>query len=290
MLKLILIFFLLLTLSCSSKQEEKINYYDDLYNTNTLNDSELFENANELIKLNQFELALIELDKLEVLFPNSNLSKKGMLTTAYIFFLQEEYEKARAISENYKKYFPGSVDIAYANYLDAMTYFILIKKTNFSQKSAIIALEKFNFILNAYPNSSYEIDIITKVQIIQNNLADHKLITAKYYIGKNNNEAALIYLKDIFNNYSNSSSIEETLYLISKIYFSINEEKLAKKYASILAYNFPESSWYDKTYKILNEIEINEIEDKWYEKYNPIKILKRNEKEIYNSTEIQAIE
>ena len=213
-----------------------------------------------------------------------------MLTTAYIFFLQEEYEKARAISENYKKYFPGSVDIVYANYLDAMTYFILIKRTNFSQKSAIIALEKFNFVLNAYPNSSYEIDIITKIQIIQNNLADHKLINAKYYIDKNNNEAALIYLKDIFNNYSNSSSIEETLYLISKIYFSINEEKLAKKYASILAYNFPESSWYDKTYKILNEIEMNEIEDKWYEKYNPIKILKRDKEEIYNNTEIQAIE
>ena len=28
----------------------------------------------------------------------------------------------------YKKYYPGSKDIVYANYLDAMTYYVLMKK------------------------------------------------------------------------------------------------------------------------------------------------------------------
>ena len=30
------------------------------------------------------------------------------------------------------------------------------------------ALEKFNFILNAYPNSNYEIDILTKIKLLNN--------------------------------------------------------------------------------------------------------------------------
>ncbi len=289
MIRLILIFFAFITLSCSSKDEVNINLEENLYLDNSANDEELFINANDLIKNSQYDLALIELDKLEVLFPNSDLNKKGLLTSAYIYFLKEDYEKSRAISENFKKYYPGSVDIVYANYLEAMTYFILIKKTNFSQENATKAQEKFNFILNAYPNSSYEIDIITKIQIIQNNLADHKLVTAKYYIDKKNKEASLIYLKDIFNNHSDSIYIAETLYLITEIYFSMDEKELAKKYASILAFNFPDNYWYEKTYKILNELEIKKIDDKWYEKFNPIKLLIRDKEENNYNKSIQSI-
>ena len=288
MLKLILICFIFITLSCS-KDDEVINSLDEnLYIDNTLDDKELFKKANEYIQNNQYDSALIELDKLEVLFPNSDFNKKGMLTSAYIYFLKKEYERSRAISENYKKYYPGSQDIAYANYLDAMTYYILIKKTNFSQQNATTALEKFNFILNAYPNSNYEIDIITKIQVIQNILADNKLVTAKFYIDKKNREASLIYLKEVFDNHKDSIYIAETLYLLTETYFAINERELAKKYASILAYNFPDSQWYEKTYKILNELEIK-TDEKWYEKFNPIKILVRN-REKKNNSSIQSIE
>ena len=289
MLKLILIFFIFFTLSCSNNDEVNINESENLYIDNTSDDRELFVKSKEYIKKQQYELALIELDKLEVLFPNSDFNKRGLLTSAYIYFLKEDYEKSRAIAENYKKYYPGSDDIAYANYLEAMTYFIVIKKTNFSQQNAIIALDKFNFILNAYPNSDYEIDIITKIQIIQNNLADHKLVTAKYYYDKENKEASLIYLKEIFENHSDSIYIAETLYLITKIYHEIDEKELARKYASILAYNFPNNFWYEQTYNILNDLEINELDEKWYEKFNPIKILDRN-REKNTNTSIQPIE
>ena len=282
-----------ITISCSKDDEVNSNLNENLYIDNTSNDKELFEKANEYLEDKQYDLALIELDKLEVLFPNSDFNKKGLLTSAYIYFLKEEYEKSRAISENYKKYYPGSSDMAYASYLEAMTYFIMIKKTNFSQQNAMLALEKFNFILNAYPNSNYEIDIITKIQIIENILADHKLVTAKFYLDKKNREASLIYLKEIFDKHKDSIHIVETLYLITESYFVINEKELARKYAAILAYNFPDSIWYGKAYKLLNELEINEVEDKWYEKFNPIKILVRDrENNIENDkkTLIQAIE
>ena len=293
MFKPILIFFIFITISCSQDDDVSNNLNENLYNDNTSNDKELFEKANEFLKDEEYELALIELDKLEVLFPNSDFNKKGLLTSAYIYFLKEEYEKSRAISENYKKYYPGSNDMVYANYLEAMTYFIMIKKTNFSQQNAIIAREKFNFILNAYPNSNYEIDIITKIQLIENILANHKLVTAKFYLDKKNREASLIYLKEIFDKHKDSIHIVETLYLITESYFVINEKELARKYAAILAYNFPDSIWYDKAYKLLNELEINEVEDKWYEKFNPIKILVRdreNNNENDKKTLIQAIE
>lgn len=289
MYKAILIFISIFIISCSSNDKEDIISDQSLYENNLLEDYELYEKANDYIASGQLDLALIELDKLEVLFPSSKYASKGMLITAYIHFLDEEYEKTRAIAESYKKYYPGSKDRVYANYLEAMTYYVLIKKSQYSQKNSELAIQNFNFILNAFPNSKYEIDIITKIQIIENTLAEHKLSAAKFYLNKKNINASLVYLKDIFYNYNTSLSIEETLYLLVKIYDLIDEIEIAKSYASILAYNFPESKWYKLSYNIINNIDEDlSGDDKWFEKYNPIKIF-INKQEV-DDFEIQRID
>ena len=244
----------------------------NLYENNNLDDFELFNKANINIESNQLDLALVDLDKLDVLFPSSLYANKGLLLKAYIYFLKEDYEKTRAISESYKKYYPGSKDITYANYLEAMTYYILIKKPEYSQKNSYNAMEKFNFILNAYPNSTYEIDIITKMQIVDNNIAANKLSTSIFYLNKKNISGALIYLKDIFNNHSSSLAIEEALYYIVKIYDLLDEDDLAKEYAAILAYNFPNGKWYEMSYNLLNDIKMKENKETWFSKYDPIKL------------------
>ena len=287
-MKPILCLLLFLFISCASNDTSELELNQNLYENNTLEDFELFENVNKFINSGEYELALIELDKLEVLFPSSPYSNKGMLLNAYIHFLKKDYEKTRALAENYKKYYPGSKDIVYANYLDAMTYYILIKKPDYSQKDAFTALDKFNFILNAYPNSKYEIDIITKIQVIDNNLAMNKLSTAKFYLDKKNINGALIYLKDIFENHSSSLSIEETLFLLVKIYKSLKEDEISKNYAAILAYNFPDSEWYRKSYNLINDIEIKNNQKNWFEKFNPIKLIKNSKEE--ENIEIQIIE
>ena len=287
-MKPILCLLLFLFISCASNDTSELELNQNLYENNTLEDFELFENTNKFINSGEYELALIELDKLEVLFPSSPYSNKGMLLNAYIHFLKKDYEKTRALAENYKKYYPGSKDIVYANYLDAMTYYILIKKPDYSQKDAFTALDKFNFILNAYPNSKYEIDIITKIQVIDNNLAINKLSTAKFYLDKKNINGALIYLKDIFENHSSSLSIEETLFLLVKIYKSLKEDEISKNYAAILAYNFPDSEWYRKSYNLINDIEIKNNQKNWFEKFNPIKLIKNSKEE--ENIEIQIIE
>ena len=288
-MKLILsLLTLFIFVSCTSNDTSDFDLNQNLYENNKLEDFELFENANKFISQGEYDLALIELDKLEVLFPSSPYSNKGMLLNAYINFLKKDYEKTRALAENYKKYYPGSKDIVYANYLEAMTYYVLIKKPDYSQKDAYTALDKFNFILNAFPNSKYEIDIITKIQIIDNNLAIDKLSTAKFYLEKKNINGALIYLKDIYENHSSSLSIDETLYLLVNIYKSIKEDEIAKNYAAILAYNFPKSKWYEKSYNIINELEIETNDESWFEKFNPIRLIKNNKEE--ENIEIQIIE
>ena len=289
MKKPILILLSLFIISCSSNDKDEYKNDQSVYENNTLKDFELFELANSYISSKQFELALIELDKLEVLYPSSPFASKSMLVTAYIHFLDKDYEKTRALAEMYKSYYPGSNDIVYANYLEAMTYYVLMKKSDYSQEQTYKAMEKFNFILNAYPNSKYEIDILTKIKLINNNLAAEKLSIAKFYLDKGNTNGSLVYLIDIFKNHSSSLSIEETLFLITKIYFSLGEYELAKNYASILAYNFPKSNWYKKSYNLINGLDDINNDKKWFEKFNPIKLLKQDEENYSNNSSIQPI-
>ena len=290
MKKTILILLSFFIISCSTNDKDEYQNDQSLYENNNLNDYQLFNLANEFISSNQLDLALIELDKLEVIYPTSKYANKGKLVAAYIHFLKKDYERTRALAEMYKNHYPGSEDIAYANYLEAMTYYVLMKKSNYSQENTNKALEKFNFILNAFPNSNYEIDILIRIKLINNILAAEKLEVAKFYLDKGNFNGSLVYLLDIFNNHSSSLSIEETLYLITKIYYSFDEHELAKKYASILAYNFPQSEWYLKSYNLINDLNDVSDDEKWYEKFNPIKIFKQYDEVDSNNTSIQPIE
>ena len=286
--KLILSFLVIFFISCSSNDTTDIALDQNLYEGNKLEDYELFEKSNAFISSNELDLALKELDKIDVLFPSSSYANKGMLLSAYIYFLKKDYEKTRAIAQNFKKYYPGNKNIVYANYLDAMTYYVLIKKPDYSQKNSYKALEKFNFIINAYPNSRYEIDIITRLKILDNNIAANKLTTAKFYFDKNNYNGALIYLKDIFQNHNSSLSIQETLYYLTKIYKYIDEIDIAKEYAAILAYNFPKSIWYEKSYNLINDLETQQNKKSWFNKFNPIKLFINDQNE--EKSEIQKID
>ena len=288
MRKLILSFLVIFFISCSPNDTTDIALDQNLYEGNKLEDYELFEKSNAFISSNELDLALKELDKIDVLFPSSPYANKGMLLSAYIYFLKKDYEKTRAIAQNYKKYYPGNKNIVYANYLDAMTYYILIKKPDYSQKNAYKAFDKFNFLINAYPNSRYEIDIITRLKILDNNIAANKLSTAKFYYDKNNYYGALIYLKDIFQNHNSSLSIQETLYNLTKIYKYIDEIDIAKEYAAILAYNFPNSIWYEKSYNLINDIEIQQNKKGWFNKFNPIKLFINDQND--EDSEIQKID
>ena len=286
----ILILLTFLVISCSGNDKDEYENVQSVYENNKLKDFELFELANRYINSKQFELALKELDKIEVLYPSSPYASKSMLLTAYIHFIDKDYEQTRVLAEMYKNYYPGSKDIIYANYLEAMTYYVLMKKSEYSQEQTYKALEKFDFILNAYPNSKYEIDILTKIKLINNNLAAEKLSIAKFYLNKDNTNGSLVYLIDIFNNHSLSLSIEETLFLLTKIYYSIDEYELAKNYASILAYNFPTSNWYQKSYNLINGLEDINDDKNWFERFNPIKLLIEKEESYYNDNSIQPLE
>ena len=272
--------------SCINREEEVIETFtENIYDQVFLLDKELFEKANDQIAEGNYDLAIETLDKLEVVYPNSEFSEKSRLLTGYIYFLKGEYEKTRTTAENFIKYYPGNENLVYAYYLDALTYYILIKEPEYDQFDTVKALNKLTFIQNAFPESEYDQDILIKINVLNNTYSEHLLSLGNYYYSQGLMLPALQYYLQIYNEYSQYFAVEEALLNIVKIYLSIEEEALAIKYASILGYNFSESKSYEKAYKLIKKIDQETQVEKWYEKFNPKKLFRKkveeNEKKWY---------
>ena len=82
-MKLILIILLNLAIfSCSKQSPLDLELPNDSLENNNLKDFEIFERANILIDDNQLDLALIELEKLEIIYPGSMYTRKSILLNA----------------------------------------------------------------------------------------------------------------------------------------------------------------------------------------------------------------
>ena len=138
-----------------------------------------------------------------------------------------------------------------------MTEYVIIKKPSYDQKNTKEAKKKLMFINNAFPGNKYEQDIILKLNIINNSLAEQLLLIGKYYEKSKEYAIAINYYLEIFNEFENTLVIEETLYLIIKNYLKLDEKKLAVKYGSILGFNYPNGKWYKNSYSLLKNINSN---------------------------------
>ena len=272
--KILIIVICLLAVSCN--RPTKVIEESIKYENNIREDYELFENANQELRLKNYEEAISELDKIQIFFPNSKYSAKARLMISYINFINGEYEKTKASTESFIKYYPGNENVVYAYYLNAMTDYVLIKKPEFDQENTEETKKKLIFINNAFPDNKYKQDIILKLNIVNNSLAEQLLGIGKFYENNEDYAIALNYYLEIFKDYQETLVIEEVLYRIIKIYLILDEKELATRYASILGYNYSESKWYKKSYNLIKNIK-DEIEEnyKWYERLNPIKLIKR---------------
>ena len=224
--KILIIMFCFLVLSCSktSKEVESLSKYDN----NIREDYELFENANQELQEKSYDEAISKFDKIQIVYPNSKYAAKARLMISYINFINEEYEKTKASTENFIKYYPGNKDIIYAYYLNAMTDYALIKKPNFDQTNTKEAKKKLNFINNAFPNNKYKQDIILKLNIIDNSLAEQLISIGKYYENNKDYTVALNLYLEIYRDFQRTLVIEETLYLMIKIYLLLGNALLMK--------------------------------------------------------------
>ena len=191
--------------------------------------------------------------EVESLMPQDKWASKASLMASYSEYSRNAYSNAIFNLERHMKYYPADKNIPYAHYLIAMCYYEQILDEKKDLKPLLKAKEKFEFVMQMYPNTDYATDARFKIDLIIDQLAAKEMSIARYYMKTEKWIPALNRLKIVVDQYDKTIFVEEALHRLVEIYYRLGLLEEAKRAASILGYNYRSGDWYKRSYKVFNK-------------------------------------
>ena len=189
----------------------------------------------------------------ELLYPQSEWASKSVLLAAYAFYSQNYYQRSIDELERFIRKYPNHKNMDYAHFLLAMCYYENIIDEKKDLEPLLLSKQKFEFILENYPDTDFAQDAKFKIDLIQDVMASKEMYIGKYYLKKEKWVAAINRFKNILQKYETTIYVEEAIHRLVETNYKIGLEDEAEKYANLLGYNYQSSQWYEQSYKIFNK-------------------------------------
>ena len=259
---LVLFLSIFLLFSCSKKNNKQVI-------TSEPSDQELavdvYAEAVEALKDGDAFYAAKKFKEVETLIPQSKWATKASLMAGYADYSRSAYSNSIFNLERHINNYPADENIPYAHYLIAMCYYEQILDEKKDLKPLLQAKEKFEYIMETFPDTDYAMDSRFKVDLIIDQLAAKEMSIARFYMKTEKWIPALNRLKIVVEKYEKTIFVEEALHRLVEVYYHLGLENEAKQAATILGYNYQSGDWYKRSYRV------------FYKKYKPKKIKKKKE-------------
>ena len=246
--KLVYLFLIITLVVSCSKKEVELNVPAGKEKS-----FEIYKEAVEAMNRGDYFYASQKFSEAEVILPKIEFSSKALLMSSYCLYLINFYPEATANLERFISQYPADKNLAYAQYLIAITLYEQILDEKKDIDPLIKTKKKIQYFLQNFPETEYALDLKFKLDLVNNQLAAKEMYVAKYYITTQKWIPAINRLKVIVNDFSETVYIEEALHRLVEVYYRIGLTEEAKATAAILGYNYNSSEWYAQTYKILNK-------------------------------------
>ena len=190
----ILVCFVIITLfgSCTKEPIKKSIIKEKSLESQVL---EAYKEGMEALNDGDVLFAAKKFNEAETLFPQSVWAPKSALMAAYSYYIQDYYGDAVAELIRFKRVYPLSKNIDYANYLLAICYYEQIVDEKKDLQSIMNAKETFQHVIKKYPDTEYALDSEFKLDLINDTLASKEMYIGRYYLEKKNGFLQLIDLE-----------------------------------------------------------------------------------------------
>ena len=250
-IKLSLVFLITFALYSCSKPKENISLIKEI-----TQEEELITTYKEALdSLNKGDpyYASKKFLETEMLFPQSDWAPKSALMAAYSYYVQDYYAESIFHLERYLNTYPNDTRVSYGHFLLAMSHYQKIVGEKNDLKPLMEARDKFQFIIETYPNTDFAVDSKFKIDLINEIMASKEMYIARHYVKKKKWIAAINRFKTIIEDYETTIYVEESIHRLVEIYYYLGLLEESKKYASFLGYNYGSSQWYQASYKLFNK-------------------------------------
>ena len=139
------------------------------------------------------------------------------LKVADCHYYMGKYEEAYVYYEQFEKMHPTNEAIPYVLYQKAMCHYERIDTVDRDIGGALEAIERFQLLLNRFPNSVYTEDAQAKIAHAQEFLADHEFAVVQFYLRTDQQSQAIIRLKYLLNVYPNAKIVPQAEKLLQEL-------------------------------------------------------------------------
>ncbi len=229
---------------------------DDFFSGETKDETEgwsaekLYGEAKDSLDSEYYTRASEYYEKFLARFPFGVKAQQAQLDLAYAYYKGDETESALAACDRFIKLYPDHGHTAYAYYLKGRAHFnqgkglteryLPIDASQRDPETARLAFEDFSELLKRHPKSRYVADAQQHLVHLRNQLAQHEVNVAHYYMRRGAYVAAANRARYVIENYQGAKVMPEALVLMAKAYRVLSLDELANDAVRVLELNYPQ--------------------------------------------------
>jgi len=210
---------------------------------------QLYEQGQKALASGDYQTAIERFETLEARFPFGPVAQKAQLDAIYAHYKQNDIDAAIAAADRFIKLYPRNERVDYAYYLRGLARF----NEGFGTFEQIMSMdpvyrdpramrESFQYfadLIKRFPDSQYVEDAKQRMVYLRNNLAQHEIYVARYYLRRHAYVAALNRAKYVIESLPQSSEIPAALDIMITAYRALGLDDLALDTKRVLALNYP---------------------------------------------------
>jgi outer membrane protein assembly factor BamD len=178
----------------------------------------------------------------------SRYARLAELRLADIAYHQDKYAEAVGMYKSFVTDYPNDPETPYARYRIAKSEFTdsgasillppLEERDLSNVREAHVALRA---LLGDYPDSEHTPELRYMLEVVTGLLVRHELYVARFYLGRDNFDAAVARCQYAITNYQDSGMEAEALLLLGETYLKMKEREKARSTFRLVLDKYPES-------------------------------------------------
>ncbi len=217
----------------------------------------IYSTGKKALDSGDYETALSYFETLEARYPFGRHAQQAQLDIAYSHYKQSESDSAIAIIDRFIRSYPRHSHLDYAYYLRGLANFsrdrrfldriIRSDPSHRDPGSAQQAFNDFETLVIRFPTSRYAEDARQRMVYLRNNLADHEIHVADYYMRRGAYVAAANRAKYVVENYQQTPAIPDALVILVRAYTKLDMDELKDHAMRVLRLNYSDHPLVAKT-------------------------------------------
>ena len=223
---------------------------DQIDETKDWSASRFYSEAKTEMNNENYDVAIKYYGLLETRFPFGRYARQAQIEIAYAYYKFDEPDSALAAVDRFIKLYPSHPHVDYAYYLRGIINynrgFSLLERffpqdpASRDPGAAKQAFFDFQKLIRKFPNSHYSQDAKLRMLYLRNNLANHEVLVARYYMKRGAYVAAVNRTKYVLEHYDRSAATYNALIIMGEAYDKLGMPDLARDARRVLATSYPD--------------------------------------------------